>query len=236
MTVRTKANVRPEMPENTSLIERGFPDQLKAELRADASLRKGERTRRSLVWATASLLNERGYHDVRISDICDRAKVSSAAFYQYFENKAEITQIALSQFSDAIFNHLSGVRAPKDNKEALLEANLAWLRIAKANSGLMRSTLQVGFEIEACAAYYDGLNSQYMERMAYAFHRRAGLNIDHARVLSAALSSMTDDFTRRLLSEANSDLADIVERSFADERELAEFLTDIWYKSIYSGL
>ena len=44
--------------------------------------RKGERTRDRLKIAALQVLEERGYLKLRVSDVCKRARVSAAAFYQ----------------------------------------------------------------------------------------------------------------------------------------------------------
>lgn len=215
------------------LTERSFADALRRLLDHEPARRKGERTRQALVWATVSLMDMRGYHDLRITDICEAAEVSSAAFYQYFENKAEITAHGLNLFSEVVFSCLAELPTQEDNRTALFEANHTWIVIARRNTGLMRALLQVGLEIETVAETFERLNARYCETAAHALSKRTGKTLDEARLLTAALSSMTDDFTRRILSDRNTILTTAVDRNFSSDRQLAEFLTDIWYKVFY---
>jgi AcrR family transcriptional regulator len=217
------------------LLETDYPQVLFNEKTDFPALRKGERTKQSLVWACAKLLNQMGYQELRISDICETASVSSAAFYLYFQNKVEITQFTLERFSTAIFEALlSGTPHVQDNKEALYKSNLAWLKIARLNAGLMRCVLQVSFVIPQFAEYYDNLNSDYIKKVAKNIAKRADLPDLKAQMLVFALSSMTDDFTRRLLSETDSPIDVIIKKEYSSETDLAEFLSELWFKAIYS--
>lgn len=217
------------------LMRKSFAELLRWEIDNDPAPRKGDRTRHALVWATIDLLNRSSYHDIRLSDICELADVSSAAFYQYFENKVSISEHALFLFVDSIFSSLSNRPVIDDNREAIFQANLSWLKVARLNKGLMRGILQVGFEIKSVSVYFDKLNAEYCEAAAKALAVRSGHDLDRSRLLTAALSSMTDDFTRRILNEESQELAQIVARRLGNDEKLADFLTDIWNHTIYTA-
>ncbi len=218
-----------------SLLDKDYPQILLDEQTRSPARRKGERTKQSLIWACANLLNQMGYQELRVADICGLAKVSSAAFYLYFENKSDITEVTLEAFSTAIFEALmSDTPRELDHKTALYEANLVWLKIAQLNAGLMRCVLQVSFEIPKFAEFYDNLNSDYIKRVARNIAKRANISETQAQRLVFALSSMTDEFTRRLLNDVESSLDSIIQKEHTSETELAEFLSNIWYKAIYS--
>lgn len=220
------------MPANSyPLLKMDYPHVLFNEPPAS---RKGERTKQSLIWACATLLNQTGYQELRVSDICELAEVSNAAFYIYFKNKIDITQTTLEGFSTAIFEALLlGTPYEQDNQEALYKSNLVWLKIARANAGLMRCILQVSFVNPSFAQYYDTINSNYMIKIARNIAKRANLAENKAQMLVLALSSMTDEFTRRLLSEVDSPLDAVIKKECASDAELAEFLSELWFKAIY---
>ncbi len=220
---------------NHPLLQIDYPQLFLQETIASPAPRKGERTKQSLIWACAKLLNKIGYQELRVSDVCEVANVSTAAFYLYFKNKTEITRHTLEGFSTAIFNVvLSGGPSEDDNKKALYNSNLAWLKITRLNSGLMRCILQVSFIIPEFAEYYDNHNSNYILRVAKNIAKRADIPELKAQMLVFALSSMTDEFTRRLLSEVDSPLDVIVKNKYSSETDLAEFLSDLWFKAIYT--
>jgi AcrR family transcriptional regulator len=51
---------------------------------------RGERTRRRLLDAAATVFAKRGYHAARVDDIVKVARASHGTFYLYFENKEEV--------------------------------------------------------------------------------------------------------------------------------------------------
>ncbi|MCO4321366.1 TetR/AcrR family transcriptional regulator [Aliidiomarina quisquiliarum] len=217
------------------LLDTDYPQVVLNEQTESPARKKGERTKQSLIWACAQLLNQIGYQELRVSDICEVAQVSNAAFYLYFKNKVDITQVTLEGFSIQIFDALlSNTEQGSDNKTALYNSNLAWLQIAGLNAGLMRCILQVSFVIPEFAKFYDNLNSDYILKVAKNIAKRAAITEAEAQMLVFALSSMTDEFTRRLLSEVDSPLDTIVKKSHSSETELAEFLSNLWYKAIYT--
>lgn len=52
--------------------------------------RRIQRTRQSLRDALLSLLQERGWDDLSVQDICERADVGRSTFYVHFQNKGEL--------------------------------------------------------------------------------------------------------------------------------------------------
>lgn len=62
-----------------------------------ASDRRVQRTRRSLRDALISLLVERGWDDINIQILCERADIGRSTFYLHFQNKE---QLLVSGFND----------------------------------------------------------------------------------------------------------------------------------------
>lgn len=68
------------MPKNTSVKRTARPD------------RRVQRTRGALRDALISLLHERGWDDVTVRDICDRANIGRSTFYLQFRSKEELLE------------------------------------------------------------------------------------------------------------------------------------------------
>lgn len=217
------------------ILNRDYPQVLLEQQTESPAPKKGERTKQTLIWACAQLLNQIGYQELRVSDICETAQVSNAVFYLYFKNKEEITQVTLEAFSTQIYEAMAQNTAQgRDNRTALYTSNLAWLKIARLNAGLMRCILQVSLVMPTFADFYDSLNSSYIMRVAKNIAKRTYMPEAKAQMLVFSLSSMTDEFTRRLLSDVDSPLDLVIKQECPTDAELAEFLSDIWYQAIYS--
>jgi AcrR family transcriptional regulator len=70
---------------------------------------RGERTRRGLLDAGASVLPARGYHDARVDDIVEAAGVSHGTFYRYFENKDDFFRVLAEDASSRMIELLDAL-------------------------------------------------------------------------------------------------------------------------------
>jgi AcrR family transcriptional regulator len=59
-------------------------------IKSKSSDRRVQRTRDALRNALISLLEERGWDDINIQDLCERANVGRSTFYLHFQNKEEL--------------------------------------------------------------------------------------------------------------------------------------------------
>ena len=62
--------------------------------------RRKARTRRKLIEAAQDLLAERGTTDVSIQEITERADVGFGSFYNHFETKSELFEVAVNSRPD----------------------------------------------------------------------------------------------------------------------------------------
>jgi len=207
---------------------------------ATPKLRRGERTRNALKLSAINVLDDVGYHRMRVSDICAGAKVSTAAFYQYYENKHEITLEVLKEFTINLMENLAA--APQAERrtafEAMEAANLVWLRAVRANAGLMRCLLQLSDETPEFAAYYRTVSHTYNARLANSIARR--LDADDAfepvaLLLAYALGAMMDELTRRLLVDENPHLAAVSDQLRMTDEGLAAFIAVIWHRAVFAA-
>ncbi|EFC80475.1 TetR/AcrR family transcriptional regulator [Parafrankia sp. EUN1f] len=67
-----------------------------------ATTRKGQRTEAAFLDAARQVFAEKGYFNAKINDIAQAANRSSASFYNYYENKEEILDALLGEFSHEI--------------------------------------------------------------------------------------------------------------------------------------
>lgn len=133
--------------------------------------RKGERTRDRIRLATVDLLNESGYRELRVADVCDRAEITAPVLYRYFESKQALVEDVLREFL-AQFS-LQRSRQPATNVfESILDANLRWLQWSRANSGLIQCLLDFSSEIQEFADLFAKANNEWHLRTAHSIMRR----------------------------------------------------------------
>ena len=74
------------------------------------------RTHKLLFDALTSLLTEKSFDDIRISDICDKAMIHRTTFYKHFEDKYQLLDFLLRQLIQD-FEEKSSQYTPGDNSK-----------------------------------------------------------------------------------------------------------------------
>lgn len=204
---------------------------------AAPAVRKGDRTRDRLKLAAVQALEQRGYHQLRVADICRKAKVSAAVFYLYFENKEEITAQVLAEFLDHTFR-LSEAPAPKSTRtlfEALYEANLGWISAVRANAGLTRCLLQLSDQVPEFKELTSRTNHAWFVRVTRRLMQRfPAAKVDENTLLLAvyALGGMIDELCSKLLVSRDVHLAQLAAAAVPSDEALAEFVSVLWYRAL----
>jgi AcrR family transcriptional regulator len=89
---------------------------------------RGRARRERLVTATATLVAERGYHQVGVDEIGAAAGVSGAAIYRHFSGKQELLVAVIERAVDALLGEarriVEDAPTPRDALTALLHAHV----------------------------------------------------------------------------------------------------------------
>jgi len=70
---------------------------------SDAPTPKGRRRQSDLLDAARSTFADQGYFETRVEDIAQRAHVSRATFYTYFDSKDDILAVLVEQLVDDLY-------------------------------------------------------------------------------------------------------------------------------------
>lgn len=107
--------------------------------------RRKARTRRALIDAARRILAEQGTTDVSIQEITDAADVGFGSFYNHFESKAELFEVAasevLEQYGAALDRACEGL---SDSAEIYAVGVRMTARLALTQPGVARVLLEVG--------------------------------------------------------------------------------------------
>ncbi|TPE61374.1 TetR/AcrR family transcriptional regulator [Sandaracinobacter neustonicus] len=199
---------------------------------------KGERTRDKLKFGAIQVLDEVGYHAMRVSDICDAAGVAAATFYLYFDNKEQVTSVVLGECLEASMKMMATRHSGKSAFEAIRASNMKWVQVTAANAGLMRCILQLGDEVEEFRNLSNAANKKWYERIAQSILREHGTALPHdVALLSAyALGSMMDELARKLLIHPDPALVDLQLRVAPSHEDLADYLSVLWHQALYGRI
>lgn len=238
-SISAKSKVRHSDPQSRAHAPVRYADYLEQKIESKTKTRKGERTRDQIKLGAVKMLDEMGYHAMRIADICTAAGVAAATFYIYFENKEEITRLVLAEYLEASME-LMAVASPQPTPyNTILATNLSWLEVVESNAGLMRCILQLGDEVEEFRDLAHNSNRQWYERVARAIlrdHPNSSVPFEVALFASYALGSMMDELARKLVIHPDPAFVSLT-RMIAPKREdLAQMLSVMWHHALYGAV
>lgn len=200
---------------------------------------KGQRTRERLKIAAAKVLEEKGYHALRVADVTETAKVSEGSFYVYFRDKTDATLAVLTTLLDDFFSVNLTSEADEGPFDTIRRTNRRWLAICRSNSGLMRCVLQVGDEDPVFARMVQDTNRRWYERIAASVIRRypqGALSAGAVLLVAYMLGAMMDDLARKLIIYPDEGLQTLLVELEADEMAMADAASALWMRVLYPGL
>ncbi len=214
-----------------------FAEHLQWEVANGAPRRKGERTRHALRIALIDQLDNIGYQNLRLSDVCLKAGIAMGSFYAYYSDKRMLTLSVVDDFQEFAYQLLfANDDESRSAFEAICFANRRWLRLVRANVGLMKCVLQLSETEPEFAARYDRISHRLHQAIAISVVRRRKLPVEHIpafTLIAYALGAMMDELARKLIVTQNAELAKVVAECHANDDSIAEALGIIWHRALY---
>jgi TetR/AcrR family transcriptional regulator, transcriptional repressor for nem operon len=195
-------------------------------------LRKGERTKRSILDATRKVLADQGYYAARIEDITRAANVAKGTFYLYFKNKKDATIAVMSEFIADGERAALGSRTVDDPFLEILEPTVAYTRIVFAHSGLLRAFVQFSHDNLEAAHLWSEVTRRWLTRVDAVMDRRLGKGRTDATTRTLvvhAMSWMVDGVLLSFLTRDHPRLQEVVR----SPEQLGETLSVLWYRAVY---
>jgi TetR/AcrR family transcriptional repressor of nem operon len=202
-----------------------------------AARRKGERTRDRIRLAAVQLLDEVGYRDLTVADICTRADVTPPVLYLYFDSKQALMTDVLREFL-ASFLAREDAAVGVTAFEAIHNANRTWLALARENAGLMRCLLQLADDVPEFAALFASTSDDWYRRVARSVVRRfpsAATEEAGIHLIAHAMGAMMDEVTRKLFAGRDPQLQALVTAVAPTDDALARFLSVLWHRALYGA-
>lgn len=195
---------------------------------SDAPTPKGRRRQSELLAAARDTFAEHGYFDTRVEDIAQRANVSRATFYTYFDSKDEVLAVIVGELVDDLFAASAEAAEPEATPYLALEATIRQFMHAYRDRATMIRILEqaVAFSDEFLTLRLQ-IRARFGERLTgiirahQAPHAGVGHDLD-PELASYALGGMVDDFARGCY----------VLNQLVDDDAAIATLTAIWARAI----
>ncbi len=191
---------------------------------------KGRRTEAAFLDAARQVFAEKGYFNAKISDIARAAGKSSGSFYNYYENKEELLQALLDQFSTEVleqsFKHQGG-----DPEEGVRAAVRAYWTTYRKYLAEMVGMFQMSMTDEVFAARWREFRTvgvravlagiKHAEQAGYRTVRRPEL-------LASAIVATLDSFCWVWMAAGGE-----ADMDAPTDEDAIETLSALWYRSVY---
>ena len=133
------------------------------------------RQRGEMLAAALDLFSQKGYHNVSMHEIAERAEFAIGTLYKFFESKEDLYRALVLEhcalFHDAFARTLEAADDEVEKlhnyiraKGEMFRENLRFVRLYLAESGGLQSTAETGLHAEVRKGYYDSL-----EKLAAVF-------------------------------------------------------------------
>ncbi len=131
--------------------------------------KRGEATRQTLIDSAEKLFYENGYVNTTIRDIVAEAGLALGTFYIYFDNKKEIYDHLLIQYSHLIRSKISLKIQEERPKTRLEEERIGlrtYLQVVKENKGIYKIIWEsLHIDRNAFMNYYVNFAENYVRRL-----------------------------------------------------------------------
>jgi TetR/AcrR family transcriptional regulator len=157
---------------NTSFI---FGDQTMADQKLPRREREKLRQRQEILTTALDLFSQKGYHNVSMHEIAEKAEFAIGTLYKFFQNKEELYKAMVMEQCDRFEEaFMAAMAQPEDEVEKLrnyirtksdrFRSNLPFVRLFLAESRGVSFNLQAGLDEELRQRYYG-----FLERLAAIF-------------------------------------------------------------------
>lgn len=193
---------------------------------------KGRRTEAAFLEAARQTFSEKGYFNAKISDIAAAAGRSTGSFYNYYDNKEQLLEALLEEFSSEVVS--ASLKSPTgDPADGVRAAVTAYWQTYKKYLPEMIGLFQMSMTDEAFMERWRQNRAAGIEAVLIGLNsaQRSGVPIGlPLDTLASALVSMLESCCWTWLARGGDIGVEI-----PDDDAAIETLSAIWYRTVYGG-
>jgi AcrR family transcriptional regulator len=193
---------------------------------------KGERTEDAFVRAARTVFAEKGYFNTKITDIAREAGRSAGSFYNYYDNKAQLLDALLDQFTNEV-TRASLERRSEDPYESIRGAVSAYWCTFRDHLPEMIGLFALSMTDQRYAERWRSVRALGIQgvvaqlRGAQRAGHLPGVEPTH---MASAIISMLESFSWTWLVRSG-DLG----VTPVDDESAIETMTNLWYAAVYGA-
>lgn len=191
--------------------------------------RRALQTRKKLKTATRGLLNETGFHRMRVQDITKGAGVAAGLFYRYFSGVPEIVQEICEEFMDDLNARTRKLPVPTHPYDQIFERHALAVELFSDNPGIVRCLFQHDDDFSRFGQIWKKAAHEWNLQVADFLHSQASIPPEQAEHMAYVLGAMTEGVFFQYLIRHTKDLFDVGRKP----EDIAEIIAIMWYRTIF---
>ena len=190
---------------------------------------RGLRSRERLKRAARDLLNERGFRNVRVQDVGERAGVATGLFYRYFHDLREIVGEIAQDFFAELLADVNPAEASEHRYDWIYDNLSNVVRRFAQNPGILACLFGLAGDYAEFDKIWKENAHRWNLRVAQYLQREIRCDAAHARRMGFMLGAMTEGVVYQALIRRTEDLVEMGGRP----EDIADVLAVMWYRAIF---
>ncbi len=190
---------------------------------------RGLRSRERLKAAARDVLNEIGFHSLRVQDITERAGAANGLFYRYFHDLREIVAEVSSDFFDELIKTSATLDLDEDPYTWIYQNHLNVVSVFAQNPGILACLFGLAGDHEEFDAIWKRNAHEWNLQVADFLQVRAGFERPQAERMGFVLGAMTEGTIYQALIRRTEDLFEFG----SEPKDIAEIIAVMWYRAIF---
>jgi AcrR family transcriptional regulator len=190
---------------------------------------RGLRSRERMKRAARDVLNEKGYRNIRIQDVTERAGVANGLFYHYFRDLREVVAEVSSDFFDALVGDPEALAEFEDPYDWIFENHRNVVERFSRNPGILACLFGLAGDYDEFDRIWKKNAHIWNLQVADFLQRTANFRKDNARGVAFMLGAMTEGVIYQALIRRTEDLAEFAQQP----EDIAEAIAVMWYRMIF---
>ncbi|MDT8320737.1 MAG: TetR/AcrR family transcriptional regulator [Xanthomonadales bacterium] len=190
---------------------------------------RGLRSRERLKEAAREVLNEKGYHSLRVQDITERAGAANGLYYRYFHDLREIVAEISSDFFDELIKTSATLEVADDPYNWIYRNHHNVVSLFAQNPGILACLFGLAGDYEEFDAIWKRNAHEWNLQVAGFLQVRAGFERSHAERMGFVLGAITEGVIYQALIRRTEDLFEFG----SEPKDIAETIAVMWYRAIF---
>lgn len=190
---------------------------------------RGLKSRGRLKDAARAVLNDKGYRQMRVQDVTERAGVASGLFYRYFRDLREVVAEIASDFFTELVEASRSLNDYSDPFDWIYWNHSAVVDRFARNPGILACLFGLSGDYEEFDRIWKDNAHRWNLQVAEFLQNSANLDEAHAENLAYVLGAMTEGVIYQALIRRTEDLVKFGERP----EDVAEIISVMWYRAIF---